>query len=132
MKVPDWEAQLTAVLSNAEKMPFSYGLHDCGLFAADCVLAITGKDPAAEMRGTYGTEEEADALVARYGSLLALLTEKLGEPKKGRGMEKGDIILFVLFGIEHVGVCLGEKVALVGDTGLRRVSKSFCTHYWKL
>jgi hypothetical protein len=36
----DWPSRLAAALEEARDKPFKWGSHDCGLFAADCVLAI--------------------------------------------------------------------------------------------
>jgi len=49
----DWPQRLSAVIRAAPIQPRAYGVHDCGLHAADGVLAITGEDPAADLRGQY-------------------------------------------------------------------------------
>jgi hypothetical protein len=36
-------------------MPFEWGFNDCALFAADAVQAMTGEDPAPDLRG-YDSE----------------------------------------------------------------------------
>ena len=46
---------------------------DCTTFAASWVLEVSGVDPAAGLRGTYDTAEEANAIVARAGGLVALI-----------------------------------------------------------
>lgn len=51
--------------------PFAWGVFDCCLYMADWVLDQTGIDPAPHLRGTYASEEECDALLAREGGLLA-------------------------------------------------------------
>ena len=56
MRLHDWPERLSAAIAAAAGTPFDYGQHDCCLFAADCVLAVTGVDLAADWRGRYGTE----------------------------------------------------------------------------
>lgn len=51
----DWRSRLLDTLQAAVHRPFRPGEHDCALFAADCVLAMTGHDLAAPFRGKYRT-----------------------------------------------------------------------------
>jgi len=47
---PDWPERLLAALAAARDRPFRWGEHDCCLFAADLIEAVTGVDPAAAFR----------------------------------------------------------------------------------
>lgn len=51
----DWYPRLVAYVSRVRFLPFEYGRHDCALFAAGAVEAMTGNDPAAKLRGKYST-----------------------------------------------------------------------------
>ena len=51
----DWQSRLTAYLSVVARQPLAYGVHDCALFAAGAVAAMTGEDIAAPYRGRYST-----------------------------------------------------------------------------
>lgn len=51
----DWHARLAAYVFDAGRTPFAYGSHDCALFAAGAVEAMTGTDLAAGWRGIYRT-----------------------------------------------------------------------------
>ena len=51
----DWRSRLLRYASDAARRPFAYGRHDCALFAAGAVAAMTGEDPAAAWRGRYTT-----------------------------------------------------------------------------
>ncbi|USJ24733.1 DUF6950 family protein [Ensifer adhaerens] len=51
----DWYPRLVDYVSRVRSLPFEYGQHDCALFAAGAVKAMTGKDPAAKLRGKYST-----------------------------------------------------------------------------
>ena len=49
----DWPQALSAVIRASLSAPRQYGVHDCGLHAADAAMAVTGVDPAADLRGRY-------------------------------------------------------------------------------
>lgn len=55
MRLPDWKSRLIAYLAEAAHKPFQPGVHDCALFSAGAVLAMTGVDFAADWRGRYTT-----------------------------------------------------------------------------
>lgn len=55
MRRSDWYARLSAYVEEVRRKPFVYGEHDCALFAAGAVDAMTGSDPAAGLRGKYKT-----------------------------------------------------------------------------
>jgi len=57
----------------AGKRRWRYGDVDCTLFAADWAMAITGKDPAEGIRGTYSTAAEANAIVDLHGGAVAFV-----------------------------------------------------------
>lgn len=50
---PDWRARLAQYVAAVAAQPFKPGSHDCALFAAGAVEAMTGTDAAADWRGTY-------------------------------------------------------------------------------
>lgn len=54
-RLPDWRPRLVAFLTAAQRAPFRPGQHDCALFAAGAVAAMTGQDYAAPYRGRYTT-----------------------------------------------------------------------------
>ena len=51
----NWTAPLIEYLAAAARRPFKPGHHDCALFAAGAVAAMTGTDFAAQWRGRYTT-----------------------------------------------------------------------------
>lgn len=52
-RLPDWRARLADYLAEVAGRRFRPGSHDCALFAAGAVAAMTGHDLAAEWRGKY-------------------------------------------------------------------------------
>lgn len=51
----DWRTRLSVYLHEIAHEPFHWGVHDCALFAAGAVEAMTGEDFAAGYRGKYKT-----------------------------------------------------------------------------
>jgi hypothetical protein len=53
-RVPDWRKRLAAAIDGYRDVPFAWdGAHDCGMFFAAGVEAVTGIDIAAPLRGRY-------------------------------------------------------------------------------
>lgn len=64
MRLDHWEISLDKLIAERLDAPFEYGAHDCCLFAADAVLAITGIDIASpDYRGKYNDAASAFALI---------------------------------------------------------------------
>lgn len=62
-----WRAALAAYIDEVMKKPFVWGEHDCALFAAGAVQAMTGSDPAASYRDKYKTLKGGLGLLKRKG-----------------------------------------------------------------
>lgn len=54
-RLDDWPLRLSAHIKAASGRPFSWGAHDCCIWACDGILGMTGADPMAELRGKYST-----------------------------------------------------------------------------
>src|SRR5689334_21603842 len=67
MRPEGWESLLYHHILEARGKPFEWGTHDCVIWSADWLHKIKGEDPAAEWRGKYSTEKEAQALFASLG-----------------------------------------------------------------
>ncbi|WP_312158136.1 DUF6950 family protein [Pantoea piersonii] len=118
MKHPDWQKRLVTVIKAAEKRPFSWGEHDCCLFAADCVEAMCGEDFAAEFRGKYDSETGAKkALLRGGGSLERVLARFLDEVNPSL-IQRGDVAVVENAGRRCAGVFYGGSVWVPGDNGL--------------
>lgn len=82
--------------------PFAWGKHDCVLWACDVVHATTGRDPGADLRGTYSTWPEAAAKLRQLGGLQALAAARFGTPVPVAEAADGDVALL------DRGSCVGE------------------------
>jgi hypothetical protein len=74
---------LDGFLDAATRRPWSYGGHrggfDCTLFTADWAREVCGKDPAADLRHTYSTREEAKAIVENANGFIPFMGCRLIE-----------------------------------------------------
>nr|WP_255608071.1 hypothetical protein [Ancylobacter sp. Lp-2] len=73
MGVHHLPADLPAFLIHAQRQPFVLGQFDCSLVIADWWLANHGVDPAADIRGTYSSQAECNALLRQHGGLPRLI-----------------------------------------------------------
>lgn len=62
-----WRPALAEYVNGCMSKPFAWGEHDCALFAAGAVLAMTGEDMAAPYRGHYKTLRGGLGLLKRKG-----------------------------------------------------------------
>ena len=117
-RVDQWERRFYEVLEAAASRPLAYGQHDCALFVAQCIKAITGADFGDRFRGTYKTSREAFAVCQAHGSLEALVTARLGPPGPPRRAKRGDIVAIphARFGLS-LGVCDGLSGIFIGQGG---------------
>jgi hypothetical protein len=111
-RFPDWLERLSLYLEVRRDERFEWGEHDCGLFAAGAVKAITGVD-VSEPVGAYADKLGAAEYLREkgYRTLKGAVTKKLGKPVHPSHCQKGDIIL------RHkaVGVCVGRFTWFVGE-----------------
>lgn len=127
MRCEDWEKRLNKHLQNVA--PFEWSTNDCCQFTLGrwCELC-TGINHLVSYK--YKTEAGAVRILKRLGGLEALATKHLGEPKPPAMAHRGDIVSF-----EHdcgvaLGICVGAKIAGVGQDGLMLVSMSLAKNAW--
>lgn len=110
LRLNGWEMRLDALLYSRRRTPFQWGIHDCALFAADAVLAVTGLDHAAELRGK-GSRESL-RFTAGQGGLCAIATRALGQPQPASDAREGDIVLMPAGRRVGLSVCMTEKLVV--------------------
>lgn len=131
----DWPSRLAAALEDARDRPFKWGEHDCGLFAGDCVLAMTGIDPVALYRGQYADEEGARATMRLLsgGGLRAVWNAALGPARNNVRMAgRGDVVLVAIGGVEATGIVAGARVACLSEAGLVMVPAHRIVAAWRV
>lgn len=119
VRLPDWQALLSAEIARALRRRFEWGVNDCALFAADAILAMTGEDPAEGWRGRYTTARGARRILHRagYGSQVAVAARLFARvpPASAR---VGDIAVLARPEGLTLGVVAGEMIAAPGPDGL--------------
>jgi hypothetical protein len=89
-RLRDWPERLAALFAARQGQPFAWGAHDCCLFAADAVLAVTGHDPAADLRGTYATAAEAARVLGQFGGVAGVAIARAGRVVPASLAQPGD------------------------------------------
>lgn len=133
---PDWRTRLHEAVEAARREPFSWETgNDCAMFAANCVLAMTGEDPAARYRGRYTTAHGALRVVreAGFADLADAAADLLEEihPSQAR---VGDVAMVPVDDALgwSVGVVIGEQVAVLTPTGIGSASRSLATKAFRV
>jgi hypothetical protein len=144
IRYEDWHARLGEHIKAALKRPFSWGAHDCCTFACDGILAMTGVDPMADLRGKYGTAiGAARALKAFAGGGLdeaaQAITGRLYMEEIGPLLaQRGDCVLADVdtgaFRAPALGlVSLSARAALfAGPSGLTEIPLRNCRRAWRV
>lgn len=127
----DWEAALAQYITEREAIPYAWGEHDCAMFAAGAVVAITGKDPVPDFRGRYSTAHGSVRALQRYGdgTLEATLDTRF-DVRPIACAKRGDLA----FHDGSVGIVMGPFALFVGDIddtpGLIRVPRAQWQKAW--
>jgi hypothetical protein len=131
-RFPDWPKRLAEAVEAARARPFAWGSHDCLLFAADVVRAMTGKDLAAHGRGQYDSDVSALRLIHNYGGMVPLVSKSLGDPVPVLRAHRGDVVMYRSELGPSLGVCLGAQCAFTGPTGLVFKQRKECELAWRV
>lgn len=135
MKLPEWPERLAAVVDERRRELFAWGTNDCATFAADCVLAMTERDPLGAVRGSYDDEEGALAEIGADG-LEARITATLGPPVARTLLGRGDLALIAgtqtVDGRVGLGVVLLNRIAMPGPSALLFLPRSYALRGWKV
>jgi len=117
-RIRTWQSALDALVRERLNQPFAWGKQDCALFAADCVWAVTGVDPAEDLRGSYSSAAGAAEVIAGGGGLGNIAAARLGEAIIVELAQVGDVVLISLEGRETLSVCMGSYLTAPGEFGL--------------
>jgi hypothetical protein len=124
---------------------FAWGRHDCFLWAADAVHALTGRDPAADLRGTYSTARGALRRLRALGGMQALAAQRFGPQVPVAQAQAGAVVLLppavcvdntgrwgALGVVVHVKDSIGWGLVVAqGDAGYVMVNRSKALAAWQ-
>lgn len=119
-RLVDWEARLGAYIEAVAGLDHAYGQHDCGLFCAGAVEAMTGVDPAVQFRGGYDDAKSAAKVLRDKGAgTLAKTVAGMFDEVPPAFAHRGDIV----WNGEAIGICIGSVALFVSDGGLTRIDR---------
>ncbi|WP_435657266.1 DUF6950 family protein [Brucella pituitosa] len=124
-----WEKRLVAVTEAHLVTPLVWGKSDCLLTTCDAIEAMTGVDPAADIRGKYKSKAGAYRLIKQrgYDSLGAVLADRFEEI--GTAMaQRGDVGIFE----KTVGYLCEYGFAVKGEDGLRFLPRTMVERAFKV
>jgi hypothetical protein len=113
---------------------FKWGSHDCCMFAADVVQAMTGEDWASEFRGKYSTKDGAiEALqTIGKGSLYHTIRGKFGNPKPLAQAKRGWLMGKKTGDWLALGICTGTHTLFAHKKGWNEVKTLECDYAWEI
>ena len=134
-RLPDWEERLHDYLTSCADRPFVYGEHDCALFSAGAVIAVTGEDPAAAYRGRYRSAAGSVRALRVHGAGTLETTLAAGFPDRASAFaHRGDLALVERDTGPSVGVVIGADALFVGEEdgapGLVRLPRADWRRCW--
>lgn len=118
MRLEDWHLRLDELVHDRANCPYEWGYHDCVMWAAAAVEAVTGRDLGLGKRLTYSTEHGAARMLVLEGvrDVAELADKYLGRRRHIAQARHGDIVVGHLStGELCLGACLGRKSAFVGS-----------------
>lgn len=122
MRHLQWATRLPETLRAAMSRPFSWGEHDCCLFAADCAIAVCGVDIAEKVRGRYKTKSDAlRVLKTEFGDLETGLSSFFTKIEPDNAA-RGDIVMFNGDEGKTLGVLWAKKIWSVTEGGAMPVN----------
>lgn len=142
-KIPLWDVQaFHAYFVAVARKPFAWGVHDCCLFAANGIQAMTGVDVAEDFRGKYHDEATAFATIKEVTGgttvedaavYVANKYEMAEVPHKFKA-QRGDMALVkdaggLVVGLVHL---TGRHVLVVGDKQLQMLPLSSIVRVWRV
>ena len=117
--------RLHALVLDRYDKPFAWGIRDCCLWAADAVYAVTLRDMACDIRGSYWSARQAARVLRDRGGLEAMVTQRMGAPINAADAIDGDVCLLLptqehqtIPGLGALGVLWRGSILAQGDKGL--------------
>lgn len=118
MRRNDWRPRLTAYLADVAREPFVMGKHDCALFAAGAVKAMTGRDIARGFRG-YRTLAAGIRKARKKGfdDHIAIFADRFEDVPVSYA-QVGDVAVVEAEEGPALGIVQGEHIYMAGPAGI--------------
>lgn len=131
MKKQDWLEQMWTAIEAEAQTPFVWGQHDCCLFAAKVVDAMTDGTFVSQLQAAYQDEAGAWKFIADQGGLETAVSGFLGAAKTGRP-QRGDVVMYDGENGDTLGICAGGVIVAAGPNGLVNVRKPSTIKFWSI
>lgn len=133
-RLPDWRTRLIAYLETVARRPFVEGTHDCALFTAGAIEAMTGTDLAEGFRGRYDATARGLAMLRRegHGSAVDIVAARLPEIRPSFAAEGDVAVLPDPKGGDVLGIVQGALVYVAGPFGLALEPRLSMTRAFRL
>lgn len=134
-RVSNWPGVLNAFVEAHKNRAFSWGDHDCIMFACAGIEAITGNDPAALWRGNYSTALGAARIFKLYGGFESMVQTVAAANDFAeisvKHAQRGDLVLRD-GKWPTAGLCCGRLSAFVGPDHLIFSPTAECRRAWRI
>lgn len=135
-RVYNWYERLSDYLADVHRMPFEYGVHDCILFPAGAVTAVTDVDLAKPFRGKYHDLRSGIKLLhdAGYMNQFAYIEENFSEIPVAMA-QPGDIgLVNVSDDGQMLSGCVfgGEMIYVLGENGMAALDRMKAVKAYKV
>ena len=135
-RIDYWLEAYARTLEEMRNEPFVWGTHDCIIFVARLLTAITDRDFVSEMRAKYQwtSEAEARATIAGRGGLESFVTEFLGEPLPSPHYAgQGDVVLVDAPDDSEIAmICDGNMLIGPGAEELMFLRRAHAKKAWRV
>lgn len=130
---PGWRGRLAAYLGTCAGRPFEWGTHDCALFAAGAIEAMTGEDPGAAFRGRYRTFKGGLKALQKVGHAdhVALAVALLDEVPPAFA-QAGDLAMIQTPEGAAMGIVQGHRIYVLRPEGLATVDLLQAARAWRV
>lgn len=128
-RLPNWQTRLAAYVRQRSSQPLVWGVHDCALFAAGAVAAVTGR--YVPLPAYIGARQGLRTLRA-LGGLRAIATRELGDPIPAQRAGVGDVVLVATGKREALALCNGVTALGPGPDGLVAVPLRHAVMAWRV
>ena len=133
MRAPNWPAALARFIEDRRGWDFDWGVHDCCMFAADWVMAATGRDPALHFRASYWNAKGAADTLRMYGGIAQIVDDGGFVRWQAPGMaQRGDVALVTNEKRELLAVVDGTQCVAPGRHGLVWLPLADAAVAWKV
>ena len=140
MRYNDWQSRLSKFITAIQGQPFTWGSHDCALFACNCIHEIIGRDPAVHFRGLYADKRGAYIALRDFagGGLeetAVKICSEMGFIENEKGFwQRGDVALCSQGDDDALGIVdfTGRYVMIAGEQGIVRKTLDCVKRSWRV